>query len=202
MRLMTALLLCFGIPTLAASKVVEKTRVLEEKISSAEGCTISGDYISDDYSAQYLYTVTMKITVLQMIEPYSAKVTRSLIGKTLETEIPNSVKPAREKTVASVQKMTHPVRYPTEQVKQSLLKSCEDEMLFINTGSYPPPPPRPVIIEKPKKTPPAKSESPDDPSTLPTEPAPPSEGDLLIPPSTNEENNPLGDLPSATPIAN
>lgn len=167
----------------AANKVVQKTRVVEEKIVAAEGCSITGDYIHDAYSStQYRYTVTMKVKILQKQEVYNVNIKKSLFSKKMETEIANSAKPGPDKTISSTRTVTFDARFPTEVNRLALLKACDDEQLFINTGSYPPPPPPPP--EEPKKpvTPPATT-TPTTPVLpgIPTVPGTPATPDPLFP---------------------
>lgn len=172
MKLTLASTLLLSVVSLAANKVVLKTRVVEEKVVAAEGCSIAGDYIHDPYSStQYRYTVTMKVKVLQKQETYKVNIKKSFFGKTKETEIPNSRKPGQDKTVASTRSVTFDARFPLEANRLALLKACEDEQVFINTGSYPPPPPLPP--EEPKKpiTPPVTPQTPPDMPVLPGMPS-------------------------------
>ena len=186
MKLTFVSVLLISTMALAANKVVQKTRVVEEKIVAAEGCSITGDYIHDAYSStQYRYAVTMKVKILQKQEVYNVNIKKSLFGKKTETEIANSAKPGPDKTVSSTRTVTFDARFPTEVNRLALLKACDDEQLFINTGSYPPPPPLPP--EEPKKpvTPPATT-TPTTPTTpvlpgIPTIPGTPATPDPLFP---------------------
>lgn len=164
MKLTFLAVLLFSMVSLAANKVVQKTHVVDEKIVAADGCSITGDFIHDPYSStQYRYTVTMKIKLLQKQDIYLVNIKKTLFGKTTETLIPNSTKPGPDKTIASTRSITFDARFPTEVNRLALLKACEDESLFINTGAYPPPPPKPP--EEPKK--------PVTPPTTPTTPTTP-----------------------------
>lgn len=160
MKLVLVTLLLSALTSLAANKVVQKTRVVDEKVVAAEGCSITGEYTENGYSStEYKYTVTMKIKLLQKQEIYSVNVTKPFFGKAKETPVPNSTKAGPDKTVSSTRVVSFVTRFPTEFNRLALLKACEDESLFINTGAYPPPPPLPV--EEPKK-----------PVPVPTTPAP------------------------------
>ena len=153
MKLIFVTLLLSSVVTLAANKVVQKARVIDEKIVAAEGCSITGDYTNSGYATtEYKYTVTMKIKILQKQELYNVNVKKSLFGKAQETEIPNSKKAGPDKTIPSTRSISMVARFPTEFNRLGLLKACEDESLFINTGSYPPPPPLPPE-PPPKKVP-------------------------------------------------
>lgn len=152
MKLIIATLIFTSTMTLAATKVVEKIRVLEEKIVSAHGCSVTGDYDNSGYgSAGYQYLVTMQVKVSQKLETYLVQLKKGLFRKATQTLVANSTKPAPERIIKKTQTITYQVRYPTEDYAQHLLKACENEMLFINTGSYPPPPPKPVIVPEPPK---------------------------------------------------
>lgn len=189
MKLVLVPLLLSSLTTFAANKVVQKTRVIDEKIVAAEGCSITGEYTNSGYTTtEYKYTVTMKTKILQKQEAYSVNVKKRLLGKATETPVPNSTKPAPDKTINSTRSISFVARFPTEFNRLSLLKACEDESLFINTGSYPPPPPPPP--EPPKKepviiAPPANSVQnpglPDDSTGLPGMPSAPVGQDPLFP---------------------
>lgn len=111
----------------------------------------------------------MKIKVVQKIETYSVEIKKSLFGKTTETIIANSSKASPDKTEIKTQSVTYEVRYPSEEYVQVLQKGCEDEMIFVNTGSYPTPPQKPVVVEEPKKDP-AKTPTPVTPESPALEP--------------------------------
>lgn len=152
MKLIFLTILLSSVVSLAANKVIQKTRVIDEKIVAAEGCSITGEYTDSGYSTtEYKYTVTMKVKLLQKQEVYNVNIKKTLFGKVQETEIPNSKKAGPDKTIASTRQISMVARFPTEFNRLGLLKACEDESLFINTGAYPPPPPLPP--EPPKKTP-------------------------------------------------
>lgn len=165
MKLIIATLIFTSTIALAATKVIEKVRVLEEKIVSAHGCSVSGNYDNSSYgSAGYLYLATMQVKVSQKRETYLVQLKKRLFGKPTQTLVANSTKPAPKRTITKTQTITYQVRYPSEDYAQYLLKACEDEMLFINTGSYPPPPPKPVIVPEPPK--PAITPPPTDPTVI------------------------------------
>lgn len=151
--IIVALVLSSSIAMAASkSKVVEKSRVLDEVVVAATACSISGTYDGSEYgTAGYQYTVTMQVSVKQKIEIYSVQVKKERNGRITETLIANSTKSAPDRIVASTQSITAHARYPTEDYSRYLLKGCEDEMIFINTGAYPPPPPKPVVVDPPKK---------------------------------------------------
>lgn len=157
MKLVFVTLLLSSVVTFAANKVVQKVRVIDEKTVAAEGCSIAGEYTNSGYATtEYKYTVTMIITILQKQEFYNVNEKKPLFGKLRETEIPNSKKAGPDKTIPSTRSVSFVARFPTEFNRLGLLKACEDESLFINTGSYPPPPPappKPVVVETPKKDP-------------------------------------------------
>lgn len=184
MKLLFVSVLLLSTSALGANKVIQKTRIVDEKIIAAEGCSISGDYIHDAYSStQYRYTVTMKIKILQKQEVFNVNVKKPLFGKKIETEIANSAKPGPDKTIASTRSVTFDARFPTEVNRLALLKACDDEQVFINTGSYPPPPPKPP--EEPKKpvTPPT--------TTTPTTPTTPVLPGIPAVPGTSPTPDPL-----------
>ncbi len=156
MKLMLASVMCLSIASVAASKVVEKLRVVDEKTVAADTCTVTGAYNAKGSDAGYglpgyVYTATMKIKVLQKMEAYKVQITGGFLTKATESLVPNSTKTAPSKTVLRNQSITQLVRYPDESYRLTLQKACEDEMLFINTGAYPPPPPKPVVVVPPKK---------------------------------------------------
>lgn len=178
----------------AATKVAQKVRVLEERIISAESCSIAGESVNAFYGVGYQYTVTMKVTLKQKVESYSVQVQKNIFGKISELEMKNSTKSAPERNVPSTQSIKTVVRYPDSETEKMLLKGCEDERQFINTGSYPPPPPKPVVVEKPKKpvttTPPVTPIVPPvDSTTVPVIPGLPGLPDL-----------PGGETPADSPL--
>lgn len=205
MKLIFVTLLLSSVVSLAANKVVQKARVIDEKIVAAEGCSITGDYTNSGYATtEYKYTVTMKIKILQKQELYNVNVKKSLFGKVQETEIPNSKKAGPDKTIPSTRSISMVARFPTEFNRLGLLKACEDESLFINTGSYPPPPPLPPE-PPPKKAPvvtpttPAVPEIPGLPGlpSLPATPTPTTPGTPATDPFPIEvlPGNPLDTAP-------
>lgn len=173
MKLLISLLTLISVNALAANKIAEKVRVLEEKLVSAESCSVKGEYTNNLYGDSYVYTVTMNVTMSQKIETYSVEMKKSLTGKITEVEIPNSKKTPDERKAPSTQSIQYSVRYPGEQHRIALLKICDDERTFINTGAYPPPPPPPprnpvIVIPEPQK--PATT----DPLLIPTLPGIPT----------------------------
>lgn len=179
------LLFFFALNTFAASNVVEKVRILEEKPIQAHSCSVTGDYTDNLYGNGYLYTVTMKITAEQKVEIYSVQIKKGLRGKTIEIEIPNSTQAPSERTAESSQSITYPVRYPGEHHRLALMKICDDEMVFINTGAYPPPPPRPV---------------PPEPASVTTPPNPPDETAIRPPEETSQGSSEEIDQPQPNQV--
>tara|TARA_B110001454_G_scaffold181094_1_gene174975 strand:- start:26838 stop:27584 length:747 start_codon:yes stop_codon:yes gene_type:complete len=194
MNLIFVTLLLSSVVSFAANKVVQKARVVDEKVVAAEGCSITGDYTNAGYTTtEYKYTVTMKVKLLQKQELYNVNVKKPLFGKLQETEIPNSKKAGPDKTVPSTRQITFVARFPTEYNRLALLKACEDESLFINTGSYPPPPPK--LPEPPKKTPAPATPSTTAPSTTTKEtPSLPGLPTLPETPPTSSSSTPATDL--------
>ncbi|OYZ23721.1 MAG: hypothetical protein B7Y39_03805 [Bdellovibrio sp. 28-41-41] len=200
MKLIFVTLLLSSVVTLAANKVVQKARVIDEKIVAAEGCSITGDYTNSGYATtEYKYTVTMKIKILQRQELYNVNVKKSIFGKAQETEIPNSKKAGPDKTIPSNRSISMVARFPTEFNRLGLLKACEDESLFINTGSYPPPLPLPP--EPPKKAPvvpPATPVTPLTPGGVPEIPGLPGLPDLTLTPTST--TTPAAATPAKTDV--
>ncbi len=185
MKLIIATVMCLSIVSLAASKVVEKLRVVDEKTVAADSCTVTGAYNTNGADAGYglpgyVYTATMKIKVLQKMEAYKVQMTGGFLKKATEVLVPNSTKAAASKTVFRTQSITQLVRYPDESYRLTLQKACEDQILFINTGAYPPPPPKPVVVVPPKKEVPKTPVVPTIPG-LPGLPGLPTTPDPLTP---------------------
>jgi hypothetical protein len=202
MKLIFASLFFAASTTFAASKVVERFTVLEEKTIAATGCSVSGEDVDIAYGQTgYKYTATMKINVQQKVQAYSVLIKKPFFGKPKETLIPNSTKSAPDRVVAKTQSITYVVRSAHPQHVADLKKACEDESLFINTGAYPPPPPKPVIPEPPKKEP--KPVTPPTVPTLPNVPGVPGvpETPELFPivPEATPEDTGLPGIP-ATPV--
>lgn len=196
---------------LAASKVVEKFRVVDEKVVSAHGCSIGGDFTGSIYNTgEFQYTITMKVKLKQTMESYKVTIKKPTFGgKPTETAVNNSAKPANDRYVWSTQSITRIVRSDSETHRQELIKACEAEMLFINTGAYPPPPPKPPEPPKTEVKPvtpvtPVVPILPDpilpDPIVPPTESTTNGLPDI---PGPNDSNNPLFpiDIPGAAPVA-
>ena len=191
MKLIFTVLILSSAMAFGLSQVVQKTRVIEEKILSAQSCSIDGDYDQSGYgSAGYTYIVTMNVTASQKVETYSVQIGKSLSGKLSEKQVPNSTKPSVDRVTKTQQSITFQVRHPSLEAEQELLKACADEMVFINTGEYPPAPPKPVILPPVAPQPPVTPPSTDPlfpivPEENPELPLPPIEPPPAITPEQN-----------------